>query len=48
MELLFSALGMLGCMAAMIAIMPLFARVMRLARRHRAADAGHRDAAVGR
>jgi hypothetical protein len=48
MELLFSALGMLACMAAMMAIMPLFARVMRLARRHRADDAGHRDAAVGR
>jgi hypothetical protein len=48
MELLFSALGMLACMAAMMAIMPLFARVMRLARRRGADDTGHRDAAVGR
>jgi hypothetical protein len=29
MELLLSGLGMLACMAAMMAIMPLFARVAR-------------------
>ena len=52
MELLLSGLGMLACMAAMMAIMPLFARVMRLARRCRAQAPRHRaparDAAVGR
>jgi hypothetical protein len=39
-ELLLSALGMLACMAAMTAIMPLFGRVVRLARRGRVDDTG--------
>jgi hypothetical protein len=47
MELLLSALGMLACMAAMTAIMPLFGRVTRLARRGRADDIGdHRGGPV--
>ena len=38
MELLLSGLGMLACMVAMMAIMPLFAPVARFARRLRADD----------
>jgi hypothetical protein len=52
MELLLSGLGMLACMVAMMVIMPVFARIVRLARRRRADDNGRRaparDVAVGR
>jgi hypothetical protein len=47
LELLLSGLGMLACMAAMTAIMPLFGRVVRLARRARVDDTGeHRGGPV--